>query len=168
MEQTYGTSFLEFIFDAGVDWNMLNKPTSPHLVAGIGGGMMDFSIDWDSDPPHTLPDASYGFFLMRVGVNYPFHPMVGAHFHFDYRVVGGAGEVEDSDNWYGPSSTGGVNIALGIDGAYKGFIASLEYTYTRYFYAFTDAENRVSSSKRAAGGALDVLHGFIFSAGYSF
>ena len=132
-DKTYGTSFLEFVMDAGVDWNILKKPTSPHLIAGIGGGAMEFSIDWDTDPPHTLPDASYGFFLLKVGLNWPFHPMVGAHFNFDYRVVGGAGEVEDSDNWYGPSSTGGVNIALGVNGAYKGFVASLEYTYTRYF-----------------------------------
>ncbi len=168
VEKTYGTSFLEFIMDAGVDWNILKKPTSPHLVAGIGGGMMDFSIDWESDPPHTLPDASYGFFLIRAGVNWPFHSMVGAHFNFDYRVVGGSGEVEDSDHWYGPSSTGGINLALGIDGAYKGFIASLEYTYTRYFYAFTEAEDRVSANKRAAGGALDILHGFVFSVGYAF
>ena len=168
VEKTYGTSFLEFIMDAGVDWNIQNLPTSPHLVAGIGGGMMDFAIDWDTDPPHTLPDASYSFFLIKAGINWPFHPMVGAHFNFDYRVVGGAGEVEDSQYWYGPSSTGGVNIALGINGAYKGIVASLEYTYTRYFYAFSEAEDRVSQSKRAAGGALDVLHGIIFSVGYSF
>ena len=168
VEKTYGTSFMEFVVDAGVDWNILKKPDSPHLVLGLGGGAMDFAISWDTDPPHTLPDVSYGFFLIKAGLNWPFHPMVGGHFHFDYRVVGGAGEVEDGDYWYGPASTGGINIALGIDGAYNGIVASLEYTYTRYFYSFTEAESRVSNNKRAAGGALDVLHGIIFTMGYSF
>ena len=168
------TSFYEFTADVGLDWNILKNSTGPHVELGLGGGMMDFAIDWESSQKHILPDASYSFFLIRAGFNWPFHRMVGAHFSFDYRVVGGTGEVEDPDTWYGPSSTGGINLGVGIDAAYQvgkqgegQIIASLEYTYTRYFYTFTEADARVGAGQKAAGGALDILHGFVVSVGYS-
>jgi hypothetical protein len=43
----------------------------------------------------------------------------------------------------------------------------VDYTYTRYFYAFKDGAKRQSAAQRAAGGALDQMHAAIVSLGYT-
>jgi len=175
---TFSTSLWELLWEVvGFDWNVMSKPTSPHLELGIGFGLMSFTIDWpEATTKRQMPDASYSWFLASVGayMPMPFVSFLGAHLRLDYRVVSGTGEIEDETEWYGPSSTGGINLLVGIDGNYKGIVARLEYTYTRYFYNFSEAEarltacgNQVTCTQKTAGGALDVLHGFIFSVGYS-
>ena len=51
---------------------------------------------------------------------------------------------------------------------YKLLIGSVEYSYTRYFYAFSDTPSRAQQGQRAAGGALDILHGVFLSAGVAY
>jgi hypothetical protein len=104
---------------------------------------------------------------------------IGGNLHFDYRVVTGTGEIEDEKDWFGPSSTGGISLQVGLQGNYKGIVAQVGYRYTRYFYDFTEAEQRLkdittecaagpsSCTKKAAGGALDQQHGLILTVGYS-
>jgi len=173
-DESFGTSLWELCWEVvGFDWNVLSRPTGPHAELGIGFGLMSFAVDWAEATTQPMPDASYKFFMIALGGYWPFLTFVGAHLRFDYRVVTGAGEIEE-DDWYGPSSTGGLSFRLGVDGNYRGFIAGVEYAYTRYFYAFTDAEARLAACqstatcKRAAGGALDQQHGFIISVGYSY
>lgn len=187
-DQVFGTSLWEIRWEVvGFDWNIMSKPTSPHLEGGIGFGLMSFAIDWGEAPDHAMPNASYQHFLIALGGHIPVTKQlkgdldIGVHLRFDYRVVTQTGEIEDEQSWYGPSSTGGINGLIGISANYKGIVGRLEYSYTRYFYSFTDAQVRLDSSaaacsvdpnspdcKRAAGGALDQLHGIILSGGYSF
>jgi len=172
--ETHGTKLWELRWELlGYDWNVLSKPTSPHVEGGIGFGLMEFAIDWGESLQRPMPASSYKYFLISLGANMPFHSMVGGHFRFDYRVVSGTGEIEE-DVWYGASSTGGLNLLVGLDGHYKGFIIRAEYEYTRYFYAFKEAADRVeactsaATCQRAAGGALDQLHGLMVNVGYSY
>jgi hypothetical protein len=168
------TSLWELCLEGGYDWKVLDRPLSPHLELGIGYGMMDFSIDWGAAAAgeRRVPDASYRFMLGALGGRIPFSALIGAHARFDYRIVSSTGEIESA--WYGPSSTGGINMLAGLDGTYSGFVARLEYSYTRYFYSFEEGLSRAQQCRtggtclQAAGGALDVLHGFTASVGYSF
>ena len=183
----------EFAMDVGLDYRFWDAPTAPHATGGLGFGISRFSIDW-IDPVTTLtdtnnrmPNTSYAFFMSKVGARWPFLKYVGSHLNFDFRVTGGAGQVEDERFWYGPSSTNGLCLGIGLDGKYiisekVGIVAAVDYTYTRYFYAFSEAQARMQSNKleaqkqspnnekmlRVAGGALDVLHGIIVSVGYSY
>ncbi len=178
------TSFLEFMLDMGLDWNILDTKTSPHVVGGIGFGVMNFSIGWEDQVTSVyqtkgrLPDVGYKFFLIKLGLYWPFLSIkkfsLGAHLNLDGRpLVSDTGDVEDPTYWYGPASAGGLGLGLGIDGRYSiresiNLVASIEYTAARYFYTFTDAQQRVKPNTRAAGGALDVLHGFIVNLGYAY
>ncbi len=181
-----GTSFWEFMFDLGLDWNILDTPTSPHLVGGLGFGTFNFSIGWEDEVTSVyktkgrLPDVGYRYVLIKLGVYWPFLAVmdddlrIGAHFNFDGRpVVAEAGEVEDPTYWYGPASVAGIALGLGVDAKYAisdsiNIVAGVEYTYTRYFYTFTDAQSRVKLNTRAAGGALDELHGIMINVGYAY
>jgi hypothetical protein len=175
--ETYGTSLWELCWEvAGYDWNILGNPKSPHVEGGVGFGMMGFSVDWgDSSDSPTLPGASYKFVLFSLGSYMPIYSLLSGHLRFDYRLVTGTGEIEKED-WYGPSSTGGINFVLGIDGTYRKFVASVEYTYTRYFFTFDKAKDHMAECEGpnpptpcfAAGGALDVLHGIMVNFGYSY
>jgi hypothetical protein len=167
--KTYSTVLREIVFDFGYAHRLGSAAWAPYLGGGLGGGVMDFSIDYgravnyDTD----MPNAGYRFLLLDVFVRWPFLAFLGAHFAFDYRVVLGSGDIQE-DQWYGPASTGGINIALGIDATWKKIIASFEYNYSRYFYSFTDAEARSAAGKKVAGGALDQQHGILFNIGYSY
>ena len=171
--ETLGTSLWELTFEAGYDWKILDRPTSPHLELGLGYGMMDFALDWGASATRSMPSAAYRFGLFGLGLELPFSSWIGAHGRFDYRLVTGTGEIEDPA-WYGPSSTGGVNMVVGLNGSYRGFTLRAEYSYTRYFYAFAEATSRATDCRtggtclKAAGGALDVLHGVTASLGYGF
>jgi hypothetical protein len=182
--ESFGTSLWELLWEVvGFDWKIMDKPNSPHLEVGLGFGLMGFAIDWPAGTASEMPNASYSWFLASLGGYMPFTEVVGtkigAHLRFDYRVVSGTGEIEDTDNWYGPASTGGLGLLVGLNARYKGFVAKLEYSYTRYFYAFTEGNDRIAAcppcdtkpctpcTRKPAGGALDQLHGFIISAGYS-
>mgnify|MGYP006293576111 FL=1 len=177
--QLFGTSLWQLRWEVvGYDWKILDSPSSPHLEGGIGFGLMRFAIDWGSDmTDQPMPDASYRYFLISLGGRIPFHERFGAHARFDYRAVTRTGQIEE-DRWYGPSSTGGVGIVVGVNGNWKGIVARVEYGYTRYFYAFKEGDARVSACqtngkndpacKPAAGGALDQLHSVLLSVGYSY
>lgn len=186
VKEGLGTSFWELLMDLGLDWDILKTPTSPHLVGGLGFGLMRFSIDWDTemkkvyDTQSRIPDVAYTFVLLKLGLYWPFLSLMGGdlsaggHFNFDYRpVVGDAGDVEDPTFWYGPASIGGINLGIGVDGRYHfseklNLRFGVEYTYTRYFYSFEDPELRVKPNQRAAGGALDILHGILIHVGYAY
>jgi hypothetical protein len=168
------TSLWELCFEGGFDWKILDRRLGPHLEIGLGYGMMDFSINWGDGLAlqKRVPDAAYRFLFGVLGGRIPFSELIGAHARIDYRVVSSTGEIES--DWYGPSSTGGINLLAGLNGTYAGFVARLEYTYTRYFYTFEEGMSRAKECRsggtclQAAGGALDVLHGFSASFGYSF
>ncbi|MCA9670057.1 MAG: hypothetical protein KC503_30890 [Myxococcales bacterium] len=163
------TSMNEWLLDFGYDFLFGDKETSPDLSIGIGYGGLGFGIDWTNIAP-SLPNSAYGFVLITADFRWPFLGWLGLHVHFDYRVVTGSGEIEntDPDRWYGPASAGGIAFGGGLQARLKGFVITLDYTYTRFFYAFTDAANRQAANQRAAGGALDVYNAIVVSGGYSF
>jgi hypothetical protein len=116
-----------------------------------------------------MPGAAYRFLRFGLGFRLSFVSWLGAFLNADYRVVFGTGEVEDDEKWYGPSSTGGLNFGLGATARFKGFFVTAEYGYTRYFYAFQDPAARQQAGRpRIAGGALDILHTLMATAGYAF
>jgi hypothetical protein len=168
------TSQGELLFDAGYQFNFGSRPDGPQLDVGLGYGLLDFSIDWGSNEAR-MPDSAYRFLLLGAEFRYPFgellHSRIGGHLRLDYRIVFEIGEIEreDDDAWYGPSTTGGLAAAVGLHVATVfNIVGTLEYSYTRFFYAFDDAVNRQEENKRAAGGALDQYHSVVFSAGYSY
>ncbi|PIE18858.1 MAG: hypothetical protein CSA65_03920 [Proteobacteria bacterium] len=177
------TSISQFIIDLGYSWNILGKADSPRVEFGLGYGMLDFSIDWGSlSADQQIPSTAYRFVLIGVGGSYPFTSFasgkmpLAASLRFDYRIVVDAGGVvADDQPGFGPSSTGGLALALGLKSGYGGIVFGIEYTYTRFFYAFSDTQDRVdqtrqdpSNPKPAAGGALDEMHAIFVSGGYSF
>jgi hypothetical protein len=181
----YDTSLQELLWEVvGFDWNILGQPTSPHLEVGLGFGLMSFSIEWPDDGTtrRETPDIAMSWFLASLGGAMPLTDLFGAYLRFDYRLITGAGEIEDPDAWYGPSSTGGFGLLVGVNARYKGIVAKAEYSYTRYFYSFIEGNDRFTAcppcdpkspsctacAKKPAGGALDQQHGFIVSVGYSF
>lgn len=176
------TSMTEFIFDVGYRWEVARTfgepcsaeakqcPLSPTVDFSFGYGLMDFEIDWGSTT-QSLPNVSYGFLLIGLGGNYPFpfYAPMGAHMRFDYRIVTGSGQISTEETpGYGPASTGGLALTLGVNYRYGNIIGRLEYTYTRYFFSFDDPLTRRDSGLPAAGGALDNLHMFQLSGGYAF
>ena len=170
------TSIYEFLFDAGYHWNILDKADSPRVDFGLGFGIFDFSVDWGDTPlQQHIPSASYSFLLLGVGGSYPFIRFLGdelslsAMLRFDYRIVFDAGGVTaDDEPGFGPGSTGGLALTLGLKGQYDNAIFGIEYTYTRFFYTFSDSENRFNQKKPSAGGALDQYHAFMIKGGYGF
>jgi hypothetical protein len=184
-EETFGTLLREFTFDFGYDWKILSSATSPHVGGGFGGGVMNFSIDYGRtvDPNKDMPGAAYRFLLLGVFFRWPFLAFsggyAGASIGFDYRICLGSGEIEDGtdtngdgvleDTWYGPASTGGINLPIGVYASWKKIIASVEYNYTRYFQAFTsDSATRNNENKKVAGGSVDNQHGIMVNIGYSY
>jgi hypothetical protein len=180
--ETYSTSLWELCWEvAGYDWNILGKPTySPHVEGGIGFGLMGFSIDWGDATTRPMPDANYKFFVAAVGAYMPIISQgrfsFRTHLRFDYRAVSDTGEIEE-DEWYGDASTGGINLQAGVSFNYRtahrgGFVVRLDYAYTRYFYTFTETQDRRATCpgaacKMHAGGAVDILHGyFTVNVGY--
>lgn len=168
-QEGLSTSISELLLDVGYRWNIMKAADSLRLDFGLGFGMQDFSTDWPPDTPKTLPDTAYRFLRISVGGFYPFTPHVGAHLAVDYRMVFSAGEIQDDAAWYGPSFTGGVSGGGGLDVSYKGFIATVEYTYTHFFYSFSEKPaQRSQLGKKAAAGANDQYHALMLSLGYSY
>ncbi len=168
------TSLNKLLIDLGYDWKILDQITSPYLALGMGYGMMSFAIDW-GEAEAIMPNTSYDFLFFTLGARYPFlllgDVLLGAHLNFDYRLVFGTGEMENDEKWFGPSSTGGLNMLVGMNVTFMKIIGRVDYTYTRYFYSFPEhPQDRQLShpGAAAASGALDQLHSFIFSVGYSF
>ena len=188
MEQLLGTGFWELDFEVGYDWDIQSKASGlgPHVIASLGYATMDFSIDWPvpattiAETKGRLPNVKYGCLLIKAGAAGNFVNIMddwitlGGHFFFDFRpVLNDVAEVTDPTLWYGPASVNGLNMALGIDGRLNvsesiKILLTLEYTYTRYWYTFTEAASRVKNNMRAAGGALDELHGFLVNVGYAY
>lgn len=170
------TSMSEFLIDFGYHWNILDKADGPRVDFGLGYGMLDFSIDWGSiSAQQQIPSTAYRFVLLGVGAAYPFAKLfsdkieLSGLLRFDYRfVLDAGGVVADAEPGFGPSSGGGLCLTLGLSARWGAILFGVEYTYTRFFYAFSDIQNRVDQSLPAAGGALDEMHAFIVSGGYSF
>lgn len=165
---TLKTSLWEFLGDLGYRWNILDKAKGPILDFSFGYGASDFSIDW-AGASQGLPNTAYRFLLAGLGVRYAFVGWLGAECRFDYRPVLSSGQIEDDLAWFGPASVGGIALSLAIHGRYKGFIANLEYTYSRYFYAFSETQARYAANRlHVAAGALDELHGILLNVGYAY
>ena len=160
------TSLNEFIFDLGYDIKFGKKAVAPHLEIGAGYGMLNFAIDWGQLQPN-LPNAAYRYILGGAGFRYPFINWLGAHIRGDYRIVLDPGEIQKVI-WYGPATVGGFSGTIGLHANFGRIVARAEYSYTRYFYTFTDAANQQATSGLAAGGALDQMHLMIVSGGYSY
>jgi hypothetical protein len=162
------TSMNEFLFELGYRWNILQKQGGPELEGTFGLGSTNFSIDW-GQATRSLPDASYTFLSLGLGGLYRFLPFLGAHLRLAYRIVAGnSGVSDDEAPGYGDASVGGINLAVGVTGYWKSFVASFEYVFTHYFYSFNDVTNRSTQNVPTAGGALDQYHAIMVNGGYSF
>lgn len=159
------TSMSEVLFEFGYDWKLVSASSSPHLLLGAGYGTTDFSIEFPMGTTATMPAAAYRFLPIQGVLQIPFTRRMGTRLGFDYRFLFNIGQLEDA-TWFGPASGGGLNAFGAIDVSYKGFVGSIEYAYTRYFFSFTDKWKDVHDN--AAGGAVDQLHTVSFNAGYSY
>jgi hypothetical protein len=155
-------------------WNILKRNSSPTLYAGVEFGRLGFVI-WDDQFNYVpLPDIVYLYLkLALVGLEVPFYAKnrfrIGLSGSFDYLLIFEAGEIENTDSTgYGRSSTGGVDIGLGLFGSYYGFFLKVGGFYRRIFYDFDNACYHGQLGCRAAGGALDIYMGGSLLAGYSF
>jgi hypothetical protein len=155
-------------------WNILKKNSSPTVYAGVEFGRLGFVI-WDDQYNYVpLPDIVYLYLkLALVGLEVPFYAKnrirVGLTGSFDYLLIFEAGEIENTDSTgYGRSSTGGIDIGLGLFGSYYGFFIKVNGFYRRIFYDFDNACYHGKLGCRAAGGALDIYTGGSVLAGYSF
>jgi hypothetical protein len=175
VDKTFGTTLHELVFDVGYNWKIFGAWWSPTIDAALGYGFSSFTIDWQdtAEADKSMPNFGYSFLVPSLGARFPIIPSwFGAHLTFDYRAVLGTGEIEE-EKWYGPTSAGGIDFIVGVHGTYRGFVASADYTYTRYFFSFTDAEARLKrrtagESVRVAGGALDNYHVLMLNLGYTY
>jgi len=155
-------------------WNMLGRLTSPTLNAGVEFGRLGFVI-WDDETNFVpLPDIVNIYLkLALVGLEVPFYAKnnyrIGAMGSFDYLLIFSSGEIENTDSaGYGRSSTGGIEIGLGMFGSYGGFFVKAGGFYRRIFYDFDNNCYNTNLSCKAAGGALDVYMGGSVLAGYAY
>jgi hypothetical protein len=161
------SGFNELLLDLGYRWRVKpERPRGPHVDFGLGYGLLDFSVSWPKTATQALPNSSYRFVLLNAAGAYPFGDWIGGYARAEYRLVLDAGEIS-SEQWFGPGSVGGLVAALGLDAHYRRFVATVEYGYSRYFFAFDDPIKRKGAGKLAAGGALDQYHAFLLSVGYS-
>ncbi|MBW2730912.1 MAG: hypothetical protein JRH20_00880 [Deltaproteobacteria bacterium] len=178
---TLSTSIMELLFDVGYRLEVFRTfgescsaesetcPQSPTVDLSFGYGITSFEIDWGAQT-QSLPNVDYGFLLIGLGGNYPFpfYELMGAHMRFDYRIVTGSGQIStDQRPGYGPASTGGLALTLGVNGRLGNILARLEYSYTRYFFSFNDPLTRRDNGLPAAGGAVDNFHMIQLSGGYA-
>ena len=168
----FGTTMRELLLGFGYDWKIFgDKELSPHLELTLGFGMMDFGIDWGTDTTiqHTLPDASYRFFIGSLAFRYDFLSWLGAKLAFDFRAMSGVGQIEDETSWYGSTSTNGIGLqVIAYSNIWKGITLTAEYNLTYYFYAFANAQQQQDAGRSAAGGAVDLMHTLMVCAGYQF
>ena len=154
-------------------WNILSSPTSPTIKAGLDFGRLGFKIHDDPSNPVPLPDIAYYYLkLALVGVVVPFYASstfsIGASGYFDYLLIFSSGDIERTDSGgYGRSSTGGIEVNLGLWATYRGFFARINGFYRRIFYDFDNACYPISGCN-AAGGALDIYKGGYLSIGYAY
>lgn len=161
------SSFSELLLDLGYRWRIKpERRRSPSADFGLGYGLLDFAVSWPNVNAQALPNSSYRFVLLNLAGAYPFNEWLGGHARLEYRVVLDAGQIT-TDQWFGAGSVGGLVGAVGLNGRYRGFVGTVEYGYTRYFFAFDAPLKRKAESKKAAGGALDQYHAFMLSVGYS-
>jgi hypothetical protein len=174
-----GTSIFQVLADMGWEWLVLDDPEGPVLSFSVGFGLQNFSVDWP-DPAalsvqvseqelKTLPDTAYRFALLGVGGTLPVGQRFAGYARANYRLVFGAGEIEDEQIWYGDAFVGGVGAAIGARANFYGFVASVEYGFTVYFYSFSgDRGARINSGLRGAGGAVDQYHTAMLNLGYAY
>ena len=154
-------------------WNILSSPTSPTIKAGLDFGRLGFKIHDEASNPVPLPDIAYYYLkLALVGVVVPFYASstfsIGASGNFDYLLIFSSGDIERTDSGgYGRSSTGGIEVNLGLWASYRGFFARVNGFYRRIFYDFDNACYPISGCN-AAGGALDIYKGGYLSIGYAY
>ena len=167
------TTLHDFEIGLRYRWNILGKATSPTLKAGLEFGRLGFNIHDDPSKPVPLPDVAYLYLkLALVGVSVPFYAgssfSIGASGNFDYLLIFSSGDIERTEKGsYGRSSTGGIDINVGLWASYKGFFARLNGFYRRIFFDFDNACYPISGCY-AAGGALDVYKGGYLSMGYAY
>ena len=121
-----------------------------------------------------MPGTSYRFVLGSLGGRQPLAWLAGGRLRldlrlrFDYRAVLSSGEIE-SEEWFGPSSAGGLNALAGLQASYRWLVMRAEYTFTYYYFTFSEGLARMNgcqpagTCQHAAGGATDLLHGFTLS-----
>ena len=154
-------------------WNILGRASSPTIKAGVDYGRLGFKIHDDPATPVPLPDIAYNYLkLALVGVSVPFYASdsfsIGASGNFDYLLIFSAGDIERTDSGgYGRSSTGGIDVNVGLWASYRGFFARINGFYRRIFFDFDNACYPISGCN-AAGGALDLYTGGYLSAGYAY
>ena len=163
-------------FEAGLRyrWNIMGSIGSPTLNAGVEFGRLGFVI-WDDQTNFVpLPDIAYMYLkLALVGLEIPFYAAnrfcVGATGSFDYLLIFSSGEIENTDSsGYGRSSTGGIDVGLGLFASYRGFFAKINGFYRRIFYDFDNNCYHSGLGCKAAGGALDIYMGGTLLVGYAF
>ncbi len=166
------TTLHDIEFGLRYRWNILGRPTSPTIKAGLDFGRLGFKIHDDPSNPVPLPDIAYYYLkLALVGVVVPFYAgsfSIGASGNFDYLLIFSSGDIERTDSGgYGRSSTGGIEVNMGLWASYRGFFARINGFYRRIFYDFDNACYPISGCN-AAGGALDIYKGGYLTIGYAY
>jgi hypothetical protein len=153
-------------------WNILRRPESPVLTAGIDGGFHHFELDGGSD---SVPDLHYLFVrlaLVELEVPLLARGPLGLELDlgFHYRLVLSSGEIEDADpRGYGPaSSTGGVEVSGGLRATLNRTFLRLTGFLERYAFEFDPAPCELGPCHRLAAGAVDLYYGLDVSVGYRY
>ncbi len=152
-------------------WNILGKRSSPTLRFGFDYGQMSFSI---VNNQTKLPNINYTYLkLALLGVEVPIYCSrtlsFGASASFDYLVVLSAGDIDGTDQaGYGESSTGGIDLGVGVYASYSGFFAKITGFYRRFFYSFDGVCYQQRTGCNYAGGALDIYAGVALNVGYAY
>ncbi|MCK5800812.1 MAG: hypothetical protein KAI47_26675 [Deltaproteobacteria bacterium] len=164
-----GTLSQSFDVSLRYRWNILNRNTSPVLMAGLGYGRQMFFI---LSKKHLLPNITYDYLrLSLVHAAWPFFHrgawQFGVTASFDYLLVLSAGEIENNETGsYGNSSTTAIYTEGGFLGSYRGFTLKALFFYRRYGLDFDELCSKLGNSCSQAGGALETYLGTTISVGY--
>jgi hypothetical protein len=153
-------------------WNILGRASSPTLTFGADFGRQIFHIDQGGKI--VLPNIAYTY--LKFAIIEAQMPLVrragfafGVRASFDYLLVFSAGDIELTQSGsYGDAQTGGIDVAGGIHGSFRGFFARASGFYRRYFFSFDGTCHQQQKGCSYAGGALDIYLGVIIDLGYAY
>ncbi|MCC6751013.1 MAG: hypothetical protein IT371_25375 [Deltaproteobacteria bacterium] len=163
------------LFEGGLRfrWNILSRASSPILKVGVDFGQLAFVFQTEENLI-PLPNITYTYVkLALLGVEVPAYRTrrfaFGFSGTFDYLLTFSAGDIEKTDSTgYGKSSTGGIDLSLGIYTSISGFFVRGSWFYRRYFFDFDGLCYRQTLGCKHAGGALDVYTGGAVNVGYAY
>jgi hypothetical protein len=156
------------VFEGGLRrrWNILGRRSSPTLNLGLELGRMSFVIDNDEDFSVYLPNLSYLYLKLEVGIDVPLYASRSFSFglfgHIDYLPIL-SGKIEETEVGYGPQPSGGLELAAGLFVSYKGFFGRVSGFYRQVFHSFNACKGCEDD-----GSADDLYRGLTMVAGYAY